>query len=507
MSAVPHAELRGVGKRFGAIVALDGIDLAIERGSIHGLVGENGAGKSTLGKIVAGVFRADEGELLVDGSRASYASPRDALSDGVTLIAQEPTLVPRRPVLENVFLGIEEGRAGVVDGQALRRRWKQLVDDVGFDLPADAAAGSLRVADQQKVEVMRAVARDAQLIVMDEPTAALTADEGERLFETVRRLRDRGTTIIYVSHSLPEVLALADTVTVLRDGRLVRTAPAVNETPHSLVDAMLGRSMELTFPDKVFPPEDTPVVLSVRGLTRAPLVAEASFDVRAGEILGLAGLIGSGRSEVARAIFGADRPDAGEVLVEGRRIRIRSPRRGVRAGIAMLPEDRKAQGLLMLRSIAENVTLPHMGAVTRAGVIEERRERRSAAELMKRLDVRARRPSVRVGTLSGGNQQKVLFAKWLFRRPRVLIADEPTRGVDVGAKRAIYELLHSLADQGMAVVLISSEHEEVLGLAHRVLVMRGGRIVAELDRDRMSEQAIMKAAFATDPEPGSEAPR
>jgi ABC-type sugar transport system ATPase subunit len=273
------------------------------------------------------------------------------------------------------------------------------------------------------------------------------------------------------------------------------------------VDAMLGRSMELTFPDKVFPPEDTPVVLSVRGLTRAPLVAEASFDVRAGEILGLAGLIGSGRSEVARAIFGADRPDAGEVLVEGRRIRIRSPRRGVRAGIAMLPEDRKAQGLLMLRSIAENVTLPHMGAVTRAGVIEERRERRSAAELMKRLDVRARRPSVRVGTLSGGNQQKVLFAKWLFRRPRVLIADEPTRGVDVGAKRAIYELLHSLADQGMAVVLISSEHEEVLGLAHRVLVMRGGRIVAELDRDSMSEQAIMKAAFATDPEPGSEAPR
>jgi ABC-type sugar transport system ATPase subunit len=205
MSAVPHAELRGVVKRFGAIVALDGIDLAIERGSIHGLVGENGAGKSTLGKIVAGVFRADEGELLVDGSRASYASPRDALSDGVTLIAQEPTLVPRRPVLENVFLGIEEGRAGVVDGQALRRRWKQLVDDVGFDLPADAAAGSLRVADQQKVEVMRAVARDAQLIVMDEPTAALTSDEGERLFETVRRLRDRGTTIIYVSHSLPEV--------------------------------------------------------------------------------------------------------------------------------------------------------------------------------------------------------------------------------------------------------------------------------------------------------------
>jgi ABC-type sugar transport system ATPase subunit len=502
MSAAPHAELRGVVKRFGAIVALDDVDLAIERGSIHGLVGENGAGKSTLGKIVAGVYRADDGELWVDGRHTSYASPRDALSDGVTLIAQEPTLVPRRAVVENVFLGIERGWAGIVDGRALRQRWEQLVEEVGFDLPPDAPAGSLRVADQQKVEVMRAVARDARLIVMDEPTAALTADEGERLFETVRRLRQRGTTIIYVSHFLAEVLALADTVTVLRDGRLVRTAAAPDETPHTLVDAMLGRSMELTFPDKRFPPEESPVVLSVRGLTRAPVVSETSFDVRAGEILGLAGLIGSGRSEVVRAIFGADRPQAGEVTLAGRRIRIRSPRGAVRAGIAMVPEDRKAQGLLMLRSIAENVTLPHMSAVTRAGVIEDRRERRGAAELMKRLDVRAKRPSVKVGTLSGGNQQKVLFGKWLFRRPRVFIADEPTRGVDVGAKRAIYELIHSLAEQGMAVILISSEHEEVLGLAHRVLVMRAGRVVAELDRNTMSEQAIMKAAFATESERG-----
>jgi ABC-type sugar transport system ATPase subunit len=261
---------------------------------------------------------------------------------------------------------------------------------------------------------------------------------------------------------------------------------------------MLGRSIELTFPDKRFPPDDAPVVLSVRGLTRAPAIADVSFDVRAGEILGLAGLIGSGRSEVARAIFGADRLDAGEVAVEGRRVRVRSPRAAVRKGIAMLPEDRKAQGLLMLRSIAENVTLPHLPVVSRAGVVEERRERRHTAESMRRVDVRAKRPSVQVGTLSGGNQQKVLFAKWLFRPPRVFIADEPTRGVDVGAKRAIYELVHSLAEQGMAVVLISSEHEEVLGLAHRVLVMRGGRVVAELDRETMSEETVMNAAFATE---------
>jgi simple sugar transport system ATP-binding protein/ribose transport system ATP-binding protein len=498
LSEDPHVELLGIGKRFVGVVALVGIDLAVERGSIHGLVGENGAGKSTLGRIVAGAHRPDEGELWVDGRRVSYASPRDALADGITLIAQEPTVVPHRSVIENVFLGIERGPAGVVDGRALRRRWRELVEEVGFDLPPDAPAGSLRVADQQKVELMRAVARDARLIVMDEPTAALTADEGERLFETVRRLRGSGTTIVYVSHFLPEVLSLVDMVTVLRDGRLVRTSPAAAETPGSLVRAMLGRSMELTFPDKQFPPDDAPVVLSVSGLTRLPAVADVSFDVRAGEVLGLAGLIGSGRSEVARAIFGADRRDAGEIAVEGRRVRVRSPRAAIRAGIAMLPEDRKAQGLLMLRSIAENVSLPHMPVVTSAGVIRERRERRTAAELMRRMDVRAKRPTARVGTLSGGNQQKVLFAKWLFRRPRMFIADEPTRGVDVGAKRAIYELIRSLAEQGMAVVLISSEHEEILGLAHRVLVMRGGRVVAELDRETMSEEAIMTAAFAAE---------
>jgi ABC-type sugar transport system ATPase subunit len=492
-----HVELRGVGKRFGGVRALSGIDLTIERGSIHGLVGENGAGKSTLGKIIAGVHRPDEGELWIDGRRASYWSPRDALRDGLTLIAQEPTLVPRRSVLENVFLGIERGRAGVIDTRSLGRRWERLVDEVGFDLPPTAPAGSLRVADQQKLEVMRAVARSARLIVMDEPTAALTVDEGERLFEMVRRLRERGTTIVYVSHFLAEVLDLVDTVTVLRDGRLVRTSAAGEETPESLVGAMLGRSMELTFPEKSLPPEDAPVVLSVRSLSRPPAVVDVSFEIRAGEILGLAGLIGSGRSEVARAIFGADRAEGGEIALDGRAVRVRKPRDAVRAGIVMVPEDRKAHGLLMLRSIIDNVSLPHLQLVSSAGVINDRRERRAGGELMRSVDVRAKGPSAKVNTLSGGNQQKVLFAKWLFRRPRVFIADEPTRGVDVGAKRAIYELIHSLAQQGMAVLLISSEHEEVLGLAHRVLVMRAGRIVAELDRDTMGEEAIMSAAFAT----------
>jgi ABC-type sugar transport system ATPase subunit len=492
-----HVVLRGVDKRFGGVHALRAVDLEIERGAIHGLVGENGAGKSTLGKIVAGVHRPDDGELWVDGRRVSYSSPRDALRDGLTIITQEPTLVPHRSVLENVFLGLESSTAGVVKRRRLRRRYAELVERAGIELPANAHARSLRVADQQKVEILRAVARDARLVVMDEPTSALTTDESAKLFEVVRRLRERGTTIIYVSHLLEEVLALVDTVTVLRDGKVVRTAPAAEESPERLVSAMLGRSMELVFPEKTVVPEEAPVVLSVRGLSRPPAVQNVSLHIRAGEILGLAGLIGSGRSEVARAIFGADRPAAGDILVAGRQVRFRTPRAAVRAGIALLPEDRKTQGLLMLRSIVDNVTLPHLDEVSRLSVVGRRGERKAAVSVMDRVDVRAKGPTARVSTLSGGNQQKVLFAKWLFTAPKVFIADEPTRGVDVGAKRAIYDLIRSLAAEGKAVLLISSEHEEILGLAHRVLVMRGGRVVAELDRDSMSEESILRAAFAT----------
>jgi ribose transport system ATP-binding protein len=492
-----QVELRGIVKHFGGVQALRGIDLEVESGSIHGLVGENGAGKSTLGKIVAGVHRPDAGELWVAGRRVDYHSPRDALDDGVTMIAQEPTLVPHRTVLENVFLGIETMRVGVVDDRAMRRRYAQLVEEAQLELPPNKLARTLRVADQQKVEILRAIARRASLVVMDEPTSALTTDEAERLLDVVRRLRGRGATIVYVSHLLDEVLALVDTVTVLRDGQLVQTSSAAGETPERLVSAMLGRSLELAFPDKRKPTPDAPVVFRARNLSRAGVIEDVSLEIRAGEIVGLAGLIGSGRSEVARVIFGADRRDSGTIEVEGKPVKIRRPSDAVHAGIVMLPEDRKAQGLLMLRSIEDNVTLPHLGDVSRAGVVGRRRERRLVGSLMERVDVRARGPAARVDTLSGGNQQKVLFAKWLFRAPRVFIADEPTRGVDVGAKRAICELIHSLAAEGKAVLLISSEHEEVLGLAHRVLVMREGTIVAELGMDTMSEDALLHAAFAT----------
>ena len=496
-AAAPLVELRGVSKRFGGVQALTGIDLAVARGSIHALVGENGAGKSTLGKILAGVHRPDAGELQVEGRTVDYRSARDALTDGITIIAQEPTLVPQRSVLENVFLGVEDQHAGVIDRSALLHRYQTLVGRTGIELPPRKLARMLRVADQQKVEILRAIAREAKLIVMDEPTSALTLDEARLLFELVRQLQIAGTTIIYVTHFLAEALDLADTVTVLRDGRLIRTSAAADETPERLVLAMLGRTMGLAFPEKTPPPADAPVALSVRNLSRPPFVNDVSFEVRAGEIVGLAGLIGSGRSEVARAVFAADRVVSGSIAIAGVELRARSPRQAIDHGVAMLPEDRKGQGLLMLRSLVENITLPHLSDVSRAGLMEPRVEGRRAGDLLSRLDVRAKSPRVRVSTLSGGNQQKILFAKWLFRSPQVFIADEPTRGVDVGAKRAIYELLHSLAAQGIALLLISSEHEEVLGLAHRVLVMRGGRIVAEFTGQAMSENAVLSAAFGT----------
>lgn len=496
--APPHIELRGVSKRFGGIQALSDIDLAIQRGSIHALVGENGAGKSTLGKIVAGVHRPDAGALLVEGRAVDYRSARGALADGITMIAQEPTLVPHRSVLENVFLAVEDNVAGVVRRRAVARRYEALVRDTGIELDPNRLARTLSVADQQKAEILRALVRSVRLIVMDEPTSALTRDEAGRLFDLMRRLQQAGTTVVYVSHLLSEVLDLADTITVLRDGRHIRTAPAAAETPERLVSAMLGHALELAFPEKTPPPADAPVVLSVRGLSRPPAVEDVSFDVRAGEIVGLAGLIGSGRTEVARAVFAADRPSSGAVDLDGVPLRARSPRQAIRRGLVMLPEDRKSQGLLMLRSIADNVTLPHLADVSSAGVIRPQLEQQRAGEMIRRLDVRTNTSRALVNTLSGGNQQKVLFARWLFRRPRVMIADEPTRGVDVGAKHAIYELIHSLAAEGIAVLLISSEHEELLGLAHRVLVMRAGRIVAEFDSETMSEDAVLRAAFVSD---------
>jgi ABC-type sugar transport system ATPase subunit len=499
----PLVEIRGVSKRFGGVQAVDGVSVAIEAAAVHGLVGENGAGKSTLAKIIGGVHEPDEGELLVDGEAVRLRAPRDALAVGIATIAQEIALVPARSVLENVFLGLESRRFGVVDRARLRRRYAELEDRTGFGLDPDARVGGLRTADQQKAEIMRALARDARLILMDEPTASLTADESRRLLDIIAALTASGTAVVLVSHHLEEVLEAARTITVMRDGRVVRTGPADAETQGSLVNAMVGRALELTFPPRRPAPAPAPVVLAARGLTRAGAVADVSLTVRAGEIVGLAGLVGSGRSEVARLIFGADRLDAGEIELEGRPVHVRGPGHAARLGIALVPESRKEEGLLMVRSIRDNVTLATQPEYATAGVVRGDRERARAEELSRRLDVRAPSTRTLVGNLSGGNQQKVLFAKWLAAEPKLLIADEPTRGIDVAAKQQIHALIADLAEAGMGVLLISSEIEEVLGLAHRVLVMRRGRIVDELAGDEATQETVMRAAFAAPPTEGA----
>jgi len=497
MTPTIHVECINIGKRFDAIEALVDIQLVIEQGKIHALVGENGAGKSTLGKIISGVIRPDQGELIVKGRSVHYGSPYDALADSITIISQELSLVPKLSVMENVFLGMESQRAGVIQKEVIRRRYTGLLARSGFSLPADISVEKLRTADQKKVEILRAIARNAELIVMDEPTAALTSDETEKLLNIIRWLRDSGKTIVYVSHYLEEVLRLADTVTVLRNGRLVRTSSANEETPESLVAAMIGRAMTLAFPPKAAAVPDAPEVLSVEDLTIPGIIEDISFRVHAGEIVGLAGLVGSGRSEVARAIFGADRKTRGEICVNGKKVKINSPKDAIHAGVVLLPESRKLQGLIMTMEIGKNVTLPHLDTLSQASLIRGRKEFRETSDLLRELDVRPPEPGLRITKLSGGNQQKVLFAKWLFRRPSVLIADEPTSGVDVGAKQAIYKLINSLAEQGMGVLLISSEIEEVIGLAHRVYAMRQGRIIAEVEGDALTEENVTHAVFAT----------
>jgi len=494
-----HVELRDVSKSFGGARALEAVSLQIGRGSIHALVGENGAGKSTLGKIIAGALPPDRGQLLLGGEPVHFHSPRDAIARGIVLIAQELSIVRSLSVAENVFLGTEPRQAGFLRRRALRRRYAELAATAGFELNGEANAGGLRTADQQKVEILRALCRNAELIVMDEPTAALSRPDVDALHKVIRGLARAGTTVVLVSHFLGEVLELADEVTILRDGHVVRTTAAADQTEESLLDAMLGRSLGATFPARRPVPADAPVVLSVRDLT-APGVQDVSLDLRAGEIVGLAGLVGAGRTELARAVYRASRLAAGTVTVAGEQSvsrvgRLAGPRTALRGGIAMIPESRKDQGLLPRRSVTENVSLASLGQLSRAGIIRSRPERRTVREMLGRVDVRGGSQAAPAQTLSGGNQQKLLFARMLLCQPRVLIADEPTRGVDVGAKRAIYDLLTTLTADGLGVLLISSDVEEILGLAHRVLVMRAGRIAAEFTGDEATEAAVLSAAF------------
>ncbi|MCA9903575.1 MAG: sugar ABC transporter ATP-binding protein [Anaerolineae bacterium] len=493
-------EARNISKRFQAVQALLNVSVVVQTGEIHGLVGENGAGKSTLGKIFSGIVRPDSGELIVKGRAVNYAVPRDALLDGITTISQEIALLSKQTVLDNVLLGQESAIAGVLNRRAMLEEFERLRQLTGFQLDPSARVGGLRMADQKKVEVMRAVARNAQLIIMDEPTAMLSDDETSVFLGMVRQLQQMGHTIIYVSHFLKEVLELVDTVTVMRNGQVVRTRRAAEETPEQLVTAMLGKSMAQMYPIKTPPPTDAPNMFEVENL-RTDVFENINLHLRAGEIVGLAGLVGSGRSRLARSLFGVEPILGGTIRVAGKPVQLRSTADAIRAGIYMLPENRKEQGLLLKQSIRSNMTLPHLGHLTSAlGTIRGRNELDKVRLIGTAVSIQPLIPGIRVSKLSGGNQQKALFGKWLFERPTVFIIDEPTRGIDVGAKQAIYELIADLARQGLAILLVSSEIEEILGLSHRVLVMRLGQIVAEFqdENDAMNERAIMRAAFGTE---------
>jgi simple sugar transport system ATP-binding protein/ribose transport system ATP-binding protein len=479
------------------VQALQDVSLTIARAEIHALVGENGAGKSTLGKIIGGAAQPDEGTLVVSGDETSFKSPREALDGGIALVHQERSLAPALSVIDNIFLGGEMTRAGLVAMKAQLEKFNELAERTGFNLNPRSKVGMLRVSEQQKVEIMRALARDADLIVLDEPTAALTAEESSGLLDLIKDLRDRGTTFVYVSHYLEEVLDLADTVSVLKDGRLVSTGPAASEDVEGLVAKMLGRSIGAMFPDKRELPADAPVRLRVNGLSRAGALQDVSFEIRAGEIVGMAGLVGSGRSEVAHAIFGADPIDSGTIEIDGKVRRIRSPNHAVKSGLALVPESRKEQGLVMNASVRANLTLVSMERVTRGGLLRMKQEQSVATRAAEQVDVRMANIDLPVAMLSGGNQQKVAIGKWLLRDPSILIADEPTRGVDVGARSTIYQLIQQLADSGLGVLLISSELEEVMGLANRILVMHRGRLVAELAGDAQ-EDHILHTAFGGD---------
>ncbi len=491
----PLLEMRGVGKRFPGVRALADVSLTLDAGEVLVLVGENGAGKSTLMKILAGALQADEGEIFIDGERVKIGSPQEARRLGIGMIYQEFTLVPQLTVPANVSLGTEPTRAGFIDAAAVLARSDAALAELGLELPAHAPVSSLSVGQQQSVEIAKALATRARIIVMDEPTAALSDREIERLFAIVRRLRENGAGIIYISHRMEELPRIADRVTVMRDGRIVATRPVREFPPDAIVEAMVGRQVGTQFPGLPAPAPGAAPRLQVDGLTRAGIFAGVSFAVRPGEIVGLAGLIGAGRTEILRAIAGADRTTSGQVRVDGVELPVGRIPAAIAAGVAFITEDRKAQGLVLGMSVRENVTLAHLDEfVDRDLLVSLVRERAATRRMIDELQIRTPGTEQLARNLSGGTQQKVVLAKWLLGKARVFLFDEPTRGIDVGAKAEIYKLMVELAAGGAAIVMVSSDLPEVLGMSHRILVVRDGGIVAELARGDATPDRVIAAA-------------
>jgi len=489
----PLLEMKGISKAFGGNLVLDGVDLALEAGEVHALVGENGAGKSTLMIILNGVYHRDAGSILIRGREVEIESPHDARQAGISMIFQEHTLAPALTVAENIFLGAEPSAGfGVLDNARMEREAKGVLERHGFSIAPRARVSSLTTAEKQVVEIARALEAATRVVVMDEPTAMLSQREAAELFRIIRELRSRSMAVVYISHRMEELPLIADRLTILRDGRRVYSGAFASLSPGEIIRHMVGREIRQLYPD--LPPPSTEVALAVRGLTREPEYREVSFELRRGEILGVAGLVGAGRTAMARGIFGLEPPRMGAVALAGRTVSFRSSREAIDAGLAYLTEDRKAASLFPHLSLVQNISIAALGRIESGVKLRLEEEVRRCRELISKLDIRARSPFEPIYRLSGGNQQKALIARWLFAGSAVLLLDEPTQGVDLGARAEIYGLMLEITHRGGAILMISSDLPELFGMSHRMLVMRRGEIVATLETRATSQEEVMSYA-------------
>lgn len=480
--------LKNITKEFPGVKALDDVTINIERGTIHGLVGENGAGKSTLIKILAGIYQPNKGEIILDGKPCRFNSPIEARRAGISVVHQEIKLAEPLSVAENMFLGNVQLKNGLVDWKGMRRRAREIVEDLGMDIDINAQVSSLTVAKKQIVEIMHAINNNSRILIMDEPSAVLTDRELEVMFRIVKQLRDKGITIIYISHRLDEIFGLCSNVSVLRDGRHIDTIPVASVDRQGLINMMVGREMGQEYPKEVGNVGGT--ILEVKNLSRG-ILQDISFEVKSGEVFGISGLVGAGRTELARAILGIDKPESGEVYVRGKKVHYRTFADAIRDGLGLIPEDRKLQGLVQIMSVKRNTTLVNMKRVLRAGVISSSLEEKLSKEYANKLHVVTPSMEAEVQYLSGGNQQKVVIAKWLFQNSEILFLDEPTRGIDVGAKAEIYRLINRMAKEGKTIIMISSEMPELLGMCDRIMVMHEGHKMGELNAAEATQAKIM----------------
>ena len=481
-------EMRSITKEFPGVKALDDVTINIERGTIHGLVGENGAGKSTLIKVLAGIYQPNKGEIILDGKPCRFNSPIEARRAGISVVHQEIKLAEPLSVAENMFLGNVQLKNGLVDWKGMRRRAREIVEDLGMDIDINAQVSSLTVAKKQIVEIMHAINNNSRILIMDEPSAVLTDRELEVMFRIVKQLRDEGITIIYISHRLDEIFGLCSNVSVLRDGCHIDTIPVASVDRQGLINMMVGREMGQEYPKEVGNVGGT--ILEVKNLSRG-ILQDISFEVKSGEVFGISGLVGAGRTELARAILGIDKPESGEVYVRGKKVHYRTFADAIRDGLGLIPEDRKLQGLVQIMSVKRNTTLVNMKRVLRAGVISSSLEEKLSKEYADKLHVVTPSMETEVQYLSGGNQQKVVIAKWLFQNSEILFLDEPTRGIDVGAKAEIYRLINRMAKEGKTIIMISSEMPELLGMCDRIMVMHEGHKMGELNAAEATQEKIM----------------